>query len=99
MNYTLLILAFLFGMILGYMAPKKDSYQTDGFTRVSVGYDYPYNDIKEMKGGPGECARACGSTGGCTGFIRNPVNGNCWLKSKLEGGRAVDNRNGFMKEV
>jgi hypothetical protein len=99
MNYTLVILAFFFGIVLGYMAPKNAGYQTDGFTRVSVGYDYPYNDIKEMKGNASECAQECARTSGCTGFIRAPSANNCWLKRKLDGGLAVADRNGFMKEV
>jgi len=99
MNYTLVLLAFFFGLVLGWMVPKKSGFQTDGFTRISVGYDYPYNDIKEMDGAPSACAQACGSTAGCNGFIRNPKNGHCWLKTKLDGGRSAADRNGFMKEV
>ncbi len=99
MNYTLLVIAFFFGLLLGYMVPKKSGFQTDGFTRISVGYDYPYNDIKEMSGGPGACAQECARTSGCTGFIRAPSKNHCWLKTKLDGGRPAADRNGFMKEV
>lgn len=99
MNYTLLVIAFFFGLLLGYMAPKRSGFQTDGFTRVSIDYDYPYNDIKEMNGGPSQCAQECAKTNGCTGFIRAPTKNHCWLKKKFEGGRAAPDRRAFMKEV
>jgi hypothetical protein len=64
--------------------------------------DYPGNDIKDiMPISRAGCAQWCQDTPGCTGFVRDNVNSQCWLKKSMDRPVKLNpfgdrNRNGYI---
>lgn len=64
---------------------------------TNQGWDFPENDImvdgKLVTHGLDElgCIKFCAKTPSCVGTSYNTVDSACWLKSKLENGRKLDN--------
>ena len=64
-----------------------------------VGFDYPFNDIKNVNSNTTHCRSLCDKQPNCTGFVMDKAGSNCWLKSLLTGRTKNIERLSYLKEI